>query len=205
MFPNHFFRERSRLCRGPFRDCSSYVLLIGRESGKGEIGKIPGPSPSKSGKSRKNRESPKKDKKGQKKEKSRSGNPPFETPPFSGPWKNVQKKRVLVSLVVPRTRPGIWHLRKGSGPLTDWLTDPTWSLRRLSGPSSEYRCNRYGCVRGALIGESAVSNSLSSVPDLLSSAKKLSELALAHAHIYIYIYNRLRGTHWVLSAELGVG
>ena len=35
------------------------MLLIGRESGKGQIGKIPGPSPSKSGKSRKNRESPK--------------------------------------------------------------------------------------------------------------------------------------------------
>ena len=42
------------------------VLLIGRERGKGQIGKIPGPSPSKSGKSQKNRESPKKDKKGQK-------------------------------------------------------------------------------------------------------------------------------------------
>ena len=53
------FRERSRLCRGPFRDCSSQVLLIGRERGKGQIGKIPGPSPSKSGKSRKNRKVPK--------------------------------------------------------------------------------------------------------------------------------------------------
>ena len=42
------------------------MLLIGRERGKGQIGKIPGPSPSKSGKSQKNRESPKKDKKGQK-------------------------------------------------------------------------------------------------------------------------------------------
>ena len=41
------------------------MLLIGRERGKGQIRKIPGPSPSKSGKSRKNRESPtKKDKKG---------------------------------------------------------------------------------------------------------------------------------------------
>ena len=43
-FPNrgvsHFFRERSRLCRGPFRDCSSWLLLIGREKGKGEIGKV---------------------------------------------------------------------------------------------------------------------------------------------------------------------
>ena len=39
------------------------MLLIGREGGKGQIGKMPGPSPSKSGKSRKNRESPKKDKK----------------------------------------------------------------------------------------------------------------------------------------------
>ena len=60
---SHFFRERSRLCRGPFRDCSSLVLFIGREREKGRIGKIPGPSPSKSGKSQKNRESPKKDKK----------------------------------------------------------------------------------------------------------------------------------------------
>ena len=39
------------------------MLLIGRERGKGQIGKIPGPSPSKSGKSQKNRENPKKDKK----------------------------------------------------------------------------------------------------------------------------------------------
>ena len=51
------------------------MLLIGREREKGRIGKIPGPSPSKSGKSRKNRESPQKDKKGQK-------NPDRETPPF---------------------------------------------------------------------------------------------------------------------------
>ena len=90
-FPNPgvspFFWERSRLCRGPFRDCSSQVLLIGRERGKGLIGKIPGPSLSKSGKSQKNRERRKKDKKGQKrtkkdkkgqkrKDKSRSGSPP---------------------------------------------------------------------------------------------------------------------------------
>ena len=40
------------------------MLLIGRERGRGQIGKIPGESPDKSGKSRKNRESPKKDKKG---------------------------------------------------------------------------------------------------------------------------------------------
>ena len=60
------FRERSRLCRGPFRDCSSQVLVIGWERGRGGIGKIPGPSPSKSRKSWKNQESPKKDEKGQK-------------------------------------------------------------------------------------------------------------------------------------------
>ena len=48
-----FFGERSRLCRGPFRDCSSWVPLIGRERGKGQIGKILGESPGKSGKSRK--------------------------------------------------------------------------------------------------------------------------------------------------------
>ena len=78
-----FYRERSRLCRGPFRDCSSYVLLVGRKRDKGRIRKMPGPSPSKSGKSRKNRESPKKNEKGQKgQKKSRSGNPPpFETTP----------------------------------------------------------------------------------------------------------------------------
>ena len=53
------------------------MLLIGREREKGRIGKIPGPSPSKSGKSRKNRESPIKDKKGQKgKDKSRLGKRP---------------------------------------------------------------------------------------------------------------------------------
>ena len=40
------------------------MLLIGRQRGKGQIGKLPGPSPSNSGKSQKNRESPKKDKKG---------------------------------------------------------------------------------------------------------------------------------------------
>ena len=49
-------------------------IVIGRERGKGQIGKIPGPSPSKSGKSRKNRESPKKDKKGR-------TSPDQETPP----------------------------------------------------------------------------------------------------------------------------
>ena len=42
------------------------LLLIGRERGKGRVGKIPGPSPSKSGESQKNQESPKKNKKGQK-------------------------------------------------------------------------------------------------------------------------------------------
>ena len=48
--------------------------------------KIPGPSPSKSGKSQKNRESPKKDKKGQnRKDKSRSGNPPVWNPPVWQP------------------------------------------------------------------------------------------------------------------------
>ena len=45
-----------------------------RKREKGRIGKIPGPSPSKSGKSGKNRESPKKDKKGR-------TSPDRETPP----------------------------------------------------------------------------------------------------------------------------
>ena len=56
------------------------LILIGWERGKGQIGKIPGPSPRKSGKSRKNRESPKKDKKGQKRTKKEGqvqiGKPP---------------------------------------------------------------------------------------------------------------------------------
>ena len=59
-FPT-FFRERSRLCRGPFRDCSSLVLLIGREREKGRIGKIPAESPDKSGKSRKEQKRTKKE------------------------------------------------------------------------------------------------------------------------------------------------
>ena len=45
-----FFRERSGLRRRPFRDCSSSVLLIGQERAEGQIGKIPGQSPDKSGK-----------------------------------------------------------------------------------------------------------------------------------------------------------
>ena len=50
------------------------MLIIGRERGKGPIGKIPGESPDKSGKSPGKSQ---KDKKGQKrKDKSRSGNPP---------------------------------------------------------------------------------------------------------------------------------
>ena len=55
-------------------------LLIGCKRGKGPIGRIPGPSPDKSGKSRKNRESPKK---GQKKGRTSPDRetPPFETPP----------------------------------------------------------------------------------------------------------------------------
>ena len=73
-FPNrgvpHFLRERSGLCRGPFRDCSSQVLLIGRERGSTnrenpeKIGKVP----KKSEKSRKNRRT-KNDKKDQKDQK----------------------------------------------------------------------------------------------------------------------------------------
>ena len=57
--------------------------MIGRERGKGPMGKIPGPSPDKSGKSRKNRESPKKDKKGR-------TSTDRETPLFSGPSINFQ-------------------------------------------------------------------------------------------------------------------
>ena len=59
------------------------MLLIGRDRGKGQIRKIPGESPDKSGKSRKNRESPKKDKKGRTSPNRET--PPFETPPFGGP------------------------------------------------------------------------------------------------------------------------
>ena len=59
------------------------MLLIGREREKGLIGKIPGPSRSRSGKSRKNRESTKKDTKGRTSPDRET--PPFETPPFCGP------------------------------------------------------------------------------------------------------------------------
>ena len=53
---------------------------------KGQIGEIPGPSPSKSGKSQKSRESPKKDEKGRKGRTSPDWEAPlFETPLFSGP------------------------------------------------------------------------------------------------------------------------
>ena len=53
-----FFEAKPRSCqtggfptffgtgRGPFRDCSSQALLIGRERGKGQIRKIPEESPS---------------------------------------------------------------------------------------------------------------------------------------------------------------
>ena len=75
------FWERSRLCRGPFWDCSSWVLLIGWERGKGQIGKIPGPSPRKSGKSQKNRESPKRTKMDKKGQKVQIGKPPRLKPP----------------------------------------------------------------------------------------------------------------------------
>ena len=75
------------------------MLLIGRERGKGQIRKIPGPSPSKSGKSQKNRESPKKDKKGQKGRTSPDREtPPFETPPFSGLEGNKTSLRLLNAL-----------------------------------------------------------------------------------------------------------
>ena len=60
----------------------SGLFLIGAlnrpRRGKGQIGKIPGPSPSKLGKSQKNRERPKKDKKGR-------TSPDRETPPFKTP------------------------------------------------------------------------------------------------------------------------
>ena len=79
------FRERSRLCRRPFRDCSSWARLIGRERGKGQIGKIPGQSPDKSGKSRKNRESPKKKRTKKEGQVQIENPPPLKTPPFSGP------------------------------------------------------------------------------------------------------------------------
>ena len=75
-FPT-FFGKGPDCVADPFGTVPCRCSIIGRERGKGQIGKIPGPSPSKSGKSQKNRESPKKDKKGQKrKDKSRSGNPP---------------------------------------------------------------------------------------------------------------------------------
>ena len=66
----------------------SGLFLVGalnrpRKRKKGRIGKIPGPSLSKSEKSRKNRERTKKDKKGRTDPDRET--PPFETPPFGGP------------------------------------------------------------------------------------------------------------------------
>ena len=92
---SHFFQEWSRLCRRPFRDCSSSLLLIGCERGKGtnrenprtipeQIGKIP----EKSGKSQKRT---KKDKKGRTSPDRET--PPFETPPFSGLLMNLCQTR----------------------------------------------------------------------------------------------------------------
>ena len=80
------FSGKVRIVSRTLRDCSSLVLLIGRERGKEQIGKIPGESPDKSG------ENPGKIGKVQKGQKGQKGRtspdheaPPFETPPLSGP------------------------------------------------------------------------------------------------------------------------
>ena len=57
------------------------MLLIGRERGKGQIGKIPGPSPSKSGKSQKIGKVPKRTKK----DKKGRTSPDWETPRLKPP------------------------------------------------------------------------------------------------------------------------
>ena len=85
-FPNRgvshfFFREMSRL----WSRTLSGLFLVNRENPRTipeQIGKIPGPSPIKSGKSRANRESPKKEKK---MDKSGRTSPDWETPPFETP------------------------------------------------------------------------------------------------------------------------
>ena len=82
-------RERSGLCRGPFRDCSLLVLFIGRERGEGQIRNIPGESETNrqnSGRIGKVPRSTKKTKKGQQKKTRKEGQvqigkPPVETPP----------------------------------------------------------------------------------------------------------------------------
>ena len=66
------------LCRGPFWDCSSQVLLKGRERGTGQIGNIP----PKSGKSQKGQT--RKDKSGQTSP-DREAHHPFEPPPVWQP------------------------------------------------------------------------------------------------------------------------
>ena len=78
---SHFFRERSRLCRGPFRDCSFLVGALNRPRKRKrtnqenprtipeQIGKIL----EKSGKDKKGRTSPDREA------------PRFEIPPFGGP------------------------------------------------------------------------------------------------------------------------
>ena len=75
-----FFGKGPDWHRGPFRDCSSLVVLNGREIGKGQIGKIPGESPSKSGKSQKIGKVPKWTKQGRTSP-DRENPPPFENPP----------------------------------------------------------------------------------------------------------------------------
>ena len=88
---SHFFRERSRLCRGPFRG----LFLVGAlkkwprkrtrtnrenpQTVREQIGKIT----EKSGKSQKGQKRTKKDKKGRPSPDREAL--PFETPPFSGP------------------------------------------------------------------------------------------------------------------------
>ena len=124
------------------------MLLIGRERGKGRIGKIPGPSPSKSGKSQKNRESPKKDKKGhrespkkdkkgQKRTKKEGqvhiGKPPrLKPPPFSGPWLKVPRMFLRRFRAVLRQRSGAqcssccWSCSLKS----EWLFSRPWAPTR---------------------------------------------------------------------------
>ena len=80
------------------------MLLIGRERGKGQIGKIPGPSPSKSGKSPsrsgKSQEGQKRTKKEGRVQNRET--PPFETPPV---WRPLKLRTFRVNFVLQRCHP----------------------------------------------------------------------------------------------------
>ena len=77
---SHFFLGKVQIVSRTLSGLFLVGALIGRERGKGQIGQIPGPFPSKSGKSQSKSG---KSQKGPKDKKGRTS-PDRETPPFSG-------------------------------------------------------------------------------------------------------------------------